>query len=546
MNQLLDNRIQALLDGTIIESEFKKLEDELASNPEARKLYYSYVALNQGLDYRLSRTSQIAPSPNTHNIQRLAESRLKRQRTRAHRWSLASAAAIVLITLVTMRFFFIQSDAPEPKLEFATSPGTLFTLTHNESENTPEGLILQKESRLQISQGAVELNFTTGVRAIVLGPADITLHDDNQLYMSSGIGWFHVPKQAQGFTVVTRELNIIDLGTKFGVISDPLKDDEVHVIQGKVKVEALHGVKKDTLLTTGQAAAVRPFGRFHTKKLQPETFPTQLPQTLPYMHWTFDEPHNLLSHHSLNDTSDISYYQYGTSNPSLPPHPSPGPFGNAAVFDGSNDYLETDWQGILGRQPRTVAFWLKNPRRENPPPTRHTETIIAWGYQQELDHSTANVNSKWTIHLKWDTNQQPLLHVSFGGFWFYHPEPIFSEDAWHHVTVVYTGQSDINGYPETRIYVDAEEIKCIPDAHNPTLRNADNHIIINTIDHTPLTIGANLPYPSAPNINRTTLLQAEIDELFIIEGVISKDSVRQLMIENRLNHIPATKHKHTH
>ena len=428
MNQPLESRIQSLLDGSITEIEFQHLDDELTANPEARQVYYRYVALHQGLEYRLSRASSAAAHAGEPALHGLAESRLQRQRTRARRWAMLSAAALVVISLVSMRFYFVEQEAPSAPLEFSTSPGTLFTLSHDQDQGATDSLHLDTESRLQISQGTVELKFASGVRAIVQGPADITLHKENQLYMDTGIAWFHVPENARGFTVLTRELKIIDLGTKFGVLSDPQVDDEVHVFKGKVQVKALHGVKKETTLTTNQASMVRPYGRFHTIVPRPDVFLTALPKNLPHLHWSFDDADSLLTTHTLINTPEVVSRVHASSNPSTTANLTQGVFGKALSLDGISDYLETDWPGILGNHPRSVAFWLKMPTRrdaENKPEA--SNTIIGWGQQQDWDPSNVKTNSKWTIHLAYPKGQHPLLHISYGGFWYSSPDAILED-----------------------------------------------------------------------------------------------------------------------
>lgn len=537
MNQPLESRIQSLLDGSISEADFHHLEDELIANPEARQIYYSYVSMHQGLDYRLSRSGSLTSVAGTHTMQGLAESRLNRQRQRARRYALFSAAALIIISLVTMRFFVIEQETRPAPLDFATAPGTLYTLTHDEGSEPPQGLVLENESRLQISQGSVELQFQSGVRAILQGPADITLHNDQQLYMDQGTAWFHVPENAKGFTVFTRELKIIDLGTKFGVLSNANKDDEVHVFQGKVKVEALHGVRKETILTTGQASQVRPYGRFLATELKTSTFPTELPQTLPHLHWSFDDQVELISHNSLTTGSDLQYQHHATSNPSFAPDLNQGRFGKAITLDGIGNYLETDWQGILGNAPRSVAFWLKLPDPSQFPPTAGTQSILAWGHQQTYYSGDIYNNSKWTIHLNSRPNASPVLHASFGGYWYYYPESELTGDTWHHVAIIYSGQWDQDGNPIAEFYLNGKTQAHQIGSYSPVRRDADQQVVINTMERTPLVIGANLPQPGKIlSQEGNPLLKAKIDELYIIEGAISEQAVHQLMINNRLIH----------
>ena len=60
--------------------------------------------------------------------------------------------------------------------------------------------------------------------------------------------------------------------------------------------------------------------------------------------------------------------------------------------------------------------------------------------------------------------------------------------------------------------------------------------MIDTMEKTPLVIGAILSQDRKRLIKPNQFIQAQIDELFIIEGVISEDSIRELMKKNQLTH----------
>lgn len=553
MNQPLESRIQALFDGTITEEEFRHLEDELIANPEARKIYYQYASLQQSLEFRLSRTNTQSGVPG------LADARLAQQRTRSRRFAVFTAAALLIITLVTMHLVFVKQSPEQPNVDFASAPGTLFTLTHRDGSQSTNNLYLEPESRLQISQGTVELKFPSGVRAIVQGPADMTLHNKGKLYMSNGTGWFHVPEKARGFTVTTRELNIIDLGTQFGVVSHPEKEDEVHVFKGKVRVEALHGVKKEIILTKNEAIHVKPYGRFTSTSSKEDIFLKTLPKTLPHMHWSFDHSEGLIASNTISDASDINYRLHSTANPSYSGHIIPGQFGNALSLDGIGNYLETNWPGILGSTPRSIAFWFKMPPQRSPEniPTPFTRTIIGWGTQRSGDLS--NHNSKWSIHLDYTLNRYPMLNISFGGFWYYSPDIELDDNRWHHITVTYSGEpskqlepitrlhfkdkptqggQDAKHYrkPVLKLYVNGEECAIESAAYQPVRTHKDGQIIINTMEKTPLVIGATLSRDRQKLIEPNQFIKAQIDELYIIEGVITKESAQHLMKVNKLTH----------
>lgn len=265
------------LDNDLSEFEFSQLELHLIESAEARAYYRSQSQLHAllGLELNKSQASQNQLAKPVISMDQV----ILLQKKKTLKIAAMAAAAMVLFTLLSLQLLFI--DKPASPLAFKTSPSTIFTLTHATSEEAPSGMILHTGSRLKLEQGSVELSFGTGVKSIVIAPADMTLHDDNKLYLNQGTAWFQVPKGAEGFTVKTKELNIVDLGTEFGVIATPDNYDELHVFKGKVQVTALRARKESDTLTAGQARRVGMIGRLVSVKPEIEKFLTDLPTSLP-------------------------------------------------------------------------------------------------------------------------------------------------------------------------------------------------------------------------------------------------------------------------
>jgi hypothetical protein len=306
-DQELNRLIQELLDGTISPQDLPLLETELASNESARELYLDTVEIHSLLDARVSVHSL---KTNVVPIERI----IRCQKRKAFRIAVLSAAALLILGLITMQLFMVKERPPT--LTFETAPGTQFDITHSMTgDDAPIGMTMEKGSRLMLSHGTVELSFGTGVKSIVIAPADMTLHDDNKLYLNQGTAWFHVPEGAEGFQVTTDDLDIVDLGTEFGVIATPNDHDELHVFKGKVKVAALRVRKESNTLTAGQARRIDPIGRLVSVKPEIKKFLTVLPTSLPAysgpMEFT-DGTHSLGEggvSYTVSSTSDASKIQ---------------------------------------------------------------------------------------------------------------------------------------------------------------------------------------------------------------------------------------------
>jgi len=93
--------------------------------------------------------------------------------------------------------------------------------------------------------------FYSGARVVVEGPGDLQLVSPSEAVCRSGRLLAEVPPAARGFRLKTLDLDVVDLGTAFGI--DAAHDrTEVHVFKGKV--ELFSGTTAKASLDEGQAA----------------------------------------------------------------------------------------------------------------------------------------------------------------------------------------------------------------------------------------------------------------------------------------------------
>jgi len=158
--------------------------------------------------------------------------------------SLLAAAAVVLFSAVVL-WMQMAPKHSATLASFRIAPESVFILTHADDGKKPAGKMLAEDSRLVIQHGAVELALPHKVRALVEGPAAMTLLDERTLQLDHGRAFFEVAsEEGHGFTVVTPHQRIVDLGTAFGVDLQPGRDRlELHVFEGRVRVDPLDGGK---------------------------------------------------------------------------------------------------------------------------------------------------------------------------------------------------------------------------------------------------------------------------------------------------------------
>lgn len=503
-----EDRIWQLFDGELAPEEFAKLERSLEDCPEARARFLDQAEFHSLLGQKYSIPESVARSmKGVVSADRL----VRRERRRsANRSILAAAAAIVLIGLV-FKIIFVKE--PGPLVTFQTSEDALFSVSHlAASDKTPPPGSMEEGSRLLLMQGAIELKLASGVTALVEAPADLTLQTENRLQQTRGRIRFQVPEEAVGFQVLTPDLLVTDLGTEFGVLASPENPDEVHLFRGKVEVAHRHGLKKTELLTGPVARVAGPAGRLGPTPLRSEEFLESLQPRIPHIRFAFDS----MDGESLpvaGDHPDVPALSASWIPGRTDPKQSalvPGKFGKAYRNCGEGDHIRTNWPGISGRSPRSVAVWLRLPADK---PELKRESILVWGDTGEFG---GKFDVGWNFHP--DFGQVGALRITCGPGYVVGTTDL-RDGQWHHLAVVFGGEPDPETKLPVRLYVDG-----VPDKASKW-----RHFLPYTTPgwdaNTELRIGIFFDAEGSP---RGTL-EGELDELYIFSGVLTEEGIKRVM-----------------
>ncbi len=270
----LQSLIQRLLDGELTAGEFAALEAELSQNPEALATYRAWVGLHCGLQRHAMRNSAVAKLP-VVPVDRV----LTLQRQRTVRISLLAAAAVLLVSAVAL-WINHSPPAPDSLAGFRTAPGSSFTLTHSGESKRPLDGMLAEGSRIVLDHGVAEFDLPNDVRAIVEAPATLTLIDERTVDLDRGRAFFEVQSpDGHGFTVITPNQKIVDLGTSFGV-DLPVGSDQthLHVFSGSVRIDGLDGKETGEVIKAPMSVAIRGIWVVEQLENSADRFRRQLPE----------------------------------------------------------------------------------------------------------------------------------------------------------------------------------------------------------------------------------------------------------------------------
>jgi ferric-dicitrate binding protein FerR (iron transport regulator) len=104
---------------------------------------------------------------------------------------------------------------------------------------------------LRLESGLAQVVLYSGARVVIEGPAEVRLVSASEAFCPRGRLLAEVPQPARGFRLKTDQLQVVDLGTAFGIDAAHGRT-EVHVFTGKV--ELLSGTAARQSLGEGQAA----------------------------------------------------------------------------------------------------------------------------------------------------------------------------------------------------------------------------------------------------------------------------------------------------
>lgn len=282
----LDCLMSRLCDGTISGNEAAQLDILLTNDEAARQSYNNYMFLHAELfaQHASLEAVEIDGSCGLRIADcELAESNPQSEIQNPKRipwWAIA--ASIIGVAAVSSwgtyiaarsaadRSTQVASDQNAGKIDslITDSSSTVARITATRNclwQETTQGIgfgsRLHPGQRLELVAGLVEITFDDGAAVVLEGPATLDVRARGEARLHEGRLAAVVPPRAQGFQVATSRVNVVDLGTEFGLMAGPEGTTEIHVFNGLVKAHLLdetgHQVRT-VELNTAEAARIRP------------------------------------------------------------------------------------------------------------------------------------------------------------------------------------------------------------------------------------------------------------------------------------------------
>ena len=285
--------------GLLADEERGHLRRILRESAAARQVYQQYMVLVAGLRWEFAdRDAEVMPKPLPSKALRSKALQPKSLQSNASArpavspvlgflggvrdWIQASPRTLVMILGGLLGAYFVVVFALIPLARVAESMrhgespvnsasrqaqapvGTLAAgakVRWSEDRPRPRGAEVRPGQQYKLARGRVELALTGGAHVVIDGPASWQLESDRRLILSVGKLTAYVPPAAIGFAVATPSVEVIDLGTEFGVEVDASGQADVHVLTGAVAVKPTADTgaapAKSVRLNAGRAIRVR-------------------------------------------------------------------------------------------------------------------------------------------------------------------------------------------------------------------------------------------------------------------------------------------------
>ncbi|EDY20750.1 putative transmembrane anti-sigma factor [Chthoniobacter flavus Ellin428] len=265
--------IAAWLDGRITEENSAALQDMLRTSAAARSEFRRWTQLDAALREQVDQSAEAALPKNVVPLPAPAV------RFRMLGWMAAAASFIALLSLSALWLHDRQhttarsltSQAPE---QTNTGCAILTRSTDAEFADT-KGLRVGDTIRpgaLRLTRGVAQIEFFSGASMILEAGASLELVSPWEAVCHTGKVTVRVPPPAQGFKLRTAGMDLVDLGTEFGVNADAGGATEVHVFEGKVEAHPENAAMQ--LLSTGQSLRRAEDHTLSPGNTRPEDFPS--------------------------------------------------------------------------------------------------------------------------------------------------------------------------------------------------------------------------------------------------------------------------------
>ncbi|MEM6505265.1 MAG: LamG-like jellyroll fold domain-containing protein [Planctomycetota bacterium] len=339
-------------------------------------------------------------------------------------------------------------------------------ITANGQGALPDRMLLAVNQRLTLVEGFAEITTNRGAKVLVQAPASFeTTDSDNAIRLHRGklVGICET-SGSKGFVVYAPGVDVVDLGTRFGVEADATKGTSVLVMEGSVRVQPTEQSPlafESVVLEQGEVRQVEPdSGSLKTISLArapifyqtaPHPYVQAVLDTGPIVYWRFE---SAVDGALINQIDPKAYPLRVNGSATLVPD---GVIGGGAWINNSqktDGYFDTTdpFEAIGSEGDFTLSLWC---RIDHDGYTSGAEASIGGFYtgKPEDNHHLAQIDIHAAVVKDRLLNGIFRVHYNDPRFVSGHEglqtESQYKQGQWQHVVLTRSGQT-------LRLYIDAE------------------------------------------------------------------------------------------
>jgi hypothetical protein len=260
----LQQLVESYANGACTREELRELQTLLRADAASRRFFRRYLSVDMALR-DMSIAGPLLESDPLGARSHPGEPGL------APRWwqtppALALAAALALLIGLAGFWLGPRPDSAAPASQQLRAPQGVAVLTQSvNAQWTGEGRSWEvgaalPAGKLSLKSGLLQIEFFSGAIVVLEGPAEFQLVSATRGFCSKGKLRSSVPPQAQGFTIGTPGMDVVDLGTEFALSVDEKGSGQVHVIEGEIQLHSggVNAAKPGQSFFAGQGALFAP------------------------------------------------------------------------------------------------------------------------------------------------------------------------------------------------------------------------------------------------------------------------------------------------
>lgn len=239
-----DDRIQRMIEGLLSTGESEAFKRAVVSDPALRAAYAERVWMHGLLRAEGERLPLLLGAPEEPAGREMLQVTTEEGRggalTRKRGMSFWSGWLAALAAAVALGF--VMSRARE-----MARPRTVATLVQAQNTKWAGSTLPTLENSklgpgtLALVEGVATLKFDSGAMVTLEAPTRLEILNAMNCRLLEGSLTADVPESAHGFTIVTPDLKVVDLGTRFGMTTGAAGDSHVYVFEGEVKLDKTTG-----------------------------------------------------------------------------------------------------------------------------------------------------------------------------------------------------------------------------------------------------------------------------------------------------------------